>query len=474
MNNPGVEPFIPTRAIDVGSADGPVKIFVQPSNPEERRRARYITLSHCWGPREKRPITTTSKNLAQHQQAIQFQDLPKTFQDAVTITRRLGVQYLWIDSLCILQDEDDLTDWEHEARTMGSVYQHSYFTIAATGASDSTQGCFMPRDWLYQHVIPLPSRGEEGLKVALVPHGAPIDASIGPLAQRAWITQEWALPPRIIHYCSDRLIWMCDMVRVAECDGAQSAMDLLKGAGVFRPERSDGYGWAETMLHQWHDIVTAYSLRSLTKITDKLVALQGLVDKVEELTQKSCIFGLWCHRLPEDLLWQRQSIDPPYLHCPIELRDIGIPSWSWASKVGQVFWHPGVAYPGGPQLQPIATIYISKTDRKGLIIRSSCEEIPKIRSGVADTFSALEETGERIGEIWFDTLGRRGVEQSDRTTYYILPLVRKPGTYEESAGLVLSRVADEPRLFQREGVIRHIYPVYFKGRKLEEQVIGLI
>lgn len=70
---------------------------------------------------------------------IFLSDLPPLFQDAIIITRQLGLRYLWIDSLCIIQDS--LRDWETEAAKMASIYQNSYVTISATDASNGSAKC---------------------------------------------------------------------------------------------------------------------------------------------------------------------------------------------------------------------------------------------------------------------------------------------------------------------------------------------
>jgi hypothetical protein len=101
----------------------------------------YITLSHCWG--KSKQFMTTRAAMATHLLNINFNVLPKTFQDAVTIARAHGVRYIWIDSLCICQDDGE--DWQRESAKMASVYSNSYLNIAATFAKDSTRGCFAVR-----------------------------------------------------------------------------------------------------------------------------------------------------------------------------------------------------------------------------------------------------------------------------------------------------------------------------------------
>lgn len=132
--SPGL-PSLPTRVVFVGSDDTEPHLYITCGE-----HARYAALSHCWGSEDKSPPRTTHKTLNRRLSGMSFGELPKTFQDAVTITRRLGLQYLWIDSLCIIQDSQ--SDWEAEAANMATVYQNAYVTIAAEAASNSQEGCF--------------------------------------------------------------------------------------------------------------------------------------------------------------------------------------------------------------------------------------------------------------------------------------------------------------------------------------------
>jgi hypothetical protein len=131
-------PTLPTRVIDVGPPDGSRPPFLFLTN---NSRGVYVTLSHCWG---RIPfITTSSATLAAREAAIPLRDMPKTFQHAVYVSRTLRVRYLWIDSLCILQDSK--RDWEIESSRMADYYTNALLTIAADDASDATKGCFRTR-----------------------------------------------------------------------------------------------------------------------------------------------------------------------------------------------------------------------------------------------------------------------------------------------------------------------------------------
>ncbi|KAF0320296.1 het domain-containing protein [Colletotrichum asianum] len=111
----------------------------------------YVALSHCWGPEQLHPPETTWSNLRQRQECIDLTTLPSTFRDAVLVTRNLGVQYLWIDSLCIVQD--DTADWQTESSKMAGYYSNAYLVISAAQAEDSTQG-FLDAVDAHPYLIP--------------------------------------------------------------------------------------------------------------------------------------------------------------------------------------------------------------------------------------------------------------------------------------------------------------------------------
>lgn len=128
-----IQTKLPTRVLDVGIGTKDPFLFVS-----EGKRGKYLALSHRWG--QARNITTTRSNYRAHQGCIRAEELPQTFQDAIRVTRELGLRYLWIDSLCIIQD--DAKDWNQEAALMGSIYENAYCTIAAAEAYSDDEGCF--------------------------------------------------------------------------------------------------------------------------------------------------------------------------------------------------------------------------------------------------------------------------------------------------------------------------------------------
>lgn len=134
------EPRLPTRVIDVGTGDIKIEPRLLISG---NRRAKYATLSHCWEEGRCQPLQTTSRNFKDHEKEIHFHSLPQTFQDAIIVARKLGFRYIWIDSLCIIQDSPK--DWQMECTKMADIYRYSSVTIAGAGASDSHAGFLQQR-----------------------------------------------------------------------------------------------------------------------------------------------------------------------------------------------------------------------------------------------------------------------------------------------------------------------------------------
>ncbi|KAH6694906.1 heterokaryon incompatibility protein-domain-containing protein [Leptodontidium sp. MPI-SDFR-AT-0119] len=143
----------------------------------------YIALSHCWGHETRRPIRTTRATFKGYLDGIPFISLPKTFQDAVKICRESDVRYLWIDSLCIIQDNED--DWLRESAHMGTIYENARLAIAESSARDSTEGCFLSDCGFHDgssattYFAALPAVNHE-----------PYFSQLG---SRAWACQEWYL-----------------------------------------------------------------------------------------------------------------------------------------------------------------------------------------------------------------------------------------------------------------------------------------
>jgi hypothetical protein len=207
----------PKRLLDLNGEN----VFLQ----ENVQPARYACLSHCWGINVDVAKTTTN-NLEDFMTNIPLAQLTTTLRDAITICRRLGIFYLWIDSLCIIQDSKH--DWKDQASRMADIYENSFITIAATKSKNSTGGCFAKCDEKY---LSKPVPGYQDIYVRQTPRSFPwsrgqvISSTDWPLLNRAWIYQEMRLSRRILHFCANEVVWQCQTVQRSESGSGSNDYD---------------------------------------------------------------------------------------------------------------------------------------------------------------------------------------------------------------------------------------------------------
>lgn len=366
------QPELPTRVIDVG---GP------PGSREYARlihsngaKGNYVALSHCWG--KHQPLVTTRNNLQNHLQALPWNDFPKTFQDAITITREIGLRYLWIDSICIIQQDE--ADWLHEAKRMCDVYERAYLVIAAADARDSRDGCFF-RAAPVQSLVKIPLLDAAGTSKGSMYVGESEDISPserpemdGPLAKRAWITQEWLLARRIVFYTVAGIVWCCRSFRINPGQMPES------------PPDSNAFSWV--------DIIRMHKSRKLTVETDRLISLEGIGTAMGKRDEVRYSFGMMDNHLQSQLMWRLTG-----------KRDDGnsalkVPSWSWSSTTGSIefFLHnDGLAFGSNAPLEHSGDFHFSD-DGHAIIVPKG--EIKKLKRG------RNEENGYDELVVEFDTM----------------------------------------------------------------------
>jgi hypothetical protein len=345
---------MPTRLIHVGSAKEDLRLCQM---PELGGIAGYVALSHSWGikeSREKEVPRTTRSNLTERTENIKWDHLTQTFQDAVEITRRLGQQYLWVDSLCILQDDDD--DWALQASRVARIYQNAYVVIAATRSRTGDGGCFSTRSPSYK--ISEADRTGKFFNVYVrkeISHRDMADRpeenyKTMPLFARAWVFQERLLATRVIHYTEHEIMWECNQDLHCECQGIKNERQWQKKSDGERPSTVRLKHWrllaSESDILQrykhWSTIVNTYILRSLTYDRDRLPALSGIARQMHLPKEMGrYLAGIWESSLPLALCWDvnvNYNVEKNWVkrRRPSERR---VPSWSWASVVVENGWY---------------------------------------------------------------------------------------------------------------------------------------
>lgn len=372
-------PRMPTRVIDVGDEYTKPRLLV--NAPVDT--GKWVALSHCWGDVNKL-FTTRTTNINVMKGGIHMDDLPATVRDAVLVTRKLGLQYLWVDNLCIVQDNDK--DFARENVRMGEYYHNAYLTIVASDAHSDDEGFLRPRllssDSDSEVKVPMKkakgssehffisrrrSSSLENEPISSVIHG------------RAWCLQESALAVRVLEFTNEQIRWSCASRSIDESGRSLKAayagiltltrqalnattftseeqkQMIKKGLGKITnkfinsakksalgqslmnelPDRSFRLG----NLNTWYDTVENFMARRISFTSDRLPALGAIARVIQEQTGDTYIAGIWKRDFIRGLAWtvsgrERETYQP-------KLRDAEAmrpPSWSWASVEANVHY----------------------------------------------------------------------------------------------------------------------------------------
>lgn len=196
---------LPKRLLAVGQTEGDPMRLCEGSSPS-LTGVKYIALSHRWG--DGQHFCTTTLNLAQFMQDIEFTDLPKTFQDAVKISRALSIGYLWIDSLCIVQGPGG--DFNEQAKLMQDVFSQAYCVLAASSSAGQDDG-FLQRREDSPKSLSIPGKDDAVIHIGRFMDDFNGDVLESQLSRRGWVLQERALARRTIYFTDKQTYWECGM-----------------------------------------------------------------------------------------------------------------------------------------------------------------------------------------------------------------------------------------------------------------------
>lgn len=344
--------LLPFRVIDVGCGDGS-----QPRlwTTHYQQTGRYMTLSHCWG--RIQPPKTTKATVEAYHVAIPNGHLSKTFLDAIRLTRELGERFLWIDSLCIVQD--DPSELAVQIDLMGAIFEGSYCTIAATdakgvdGSLDTDMGLFLSRPETSKTACLLVRDGNTTPggthQVFIYERLENLHKELLSLLRqkawywRGWVFQERELSRRCIFFTQEIVGWRCNLYCETERTGGQEYRHP-RGAPVLKTGAKAGtydYDTRHRIEMLWESLVEDYSNTKLTYSSDKDKAIKGAMERLNKRFAAVFHFGILDLGAEEDicsqLLWMLYSRRNSLLG-----RDPGFayPTWSWLAVDNPVTWMP--------------------------------------------------------------------------------------------------------------------------------------
>lgn len=345
--------FTPLRLLRVSREGVHDKVTLE--SPKEL--VQYATLSYCWGGDQR--FKTTSKTFASAQKGLPSKVLPETIQDAIRVTRDLGVEYLWVDSLCIVQDDEK--EVLEQISLMAQIFEGSYITIAASQSSRSSDGLLSMSNPFGLVCKVAVTRADGSKDVAGIGKCSTHKLEQMPLVTRAWTFQETILSPRILSFEYGHLHWYCPTLgfRQSSCMIRRHADPRLgfdtgfawilywnnpeksfkHRISALRPQRTQRFPYVRSRraynTSGWQGLVEMYSTRRLTYDADTLLAISAVAERYARLGNWGrYMAGMWEEGLLQQCTW-RVEYDSTRRS---SVRVSHVPSWSWASVSAEISW----------------------------------------------------------------------------------------------------------------------------------------
>lgn len=324
--------------------------------PKKGTMGQYAALSYCWG--RSNPFLLTPATKENLQNGFHLAQLPRTIRDAVRVTREIGIRYLWVDALCVMQGPgtEAIDEWNFEVAKMDMIYRDAYVTISAAAAQGASGGLFGGSNCELPFASSSTSAGRrEVVQWARVTcRNSTPKFKTEPINSRAWTLQEHMLSGRVLLYCSFGLMWRCDRKLISAYSGESREFDFTEQTILQASKaRTDNFEFdfntsryifsiarnGNLRADFWKHILQSYTARNLTNPHDKLPALAAIAQRYADSTGAEYLAGLWRPTFRQDLLWRHAPDLPlvivsdggnPLLH----KNEYRAPSWSWAAVDG--------------------------------------------------------------------------------------------------------------------------------------------
>ena len=315
-----------SEAVSTPTATLAPRVFLKEHSLGEM--GNYACLSHSWGGHQ--PLRTLNATLEAHKKDIAWESLPKTFQDAVVVALRLNLQYIWIDSLCIIQDSDE--DWSVESALMADIYRNATITLSAAASKGPNDGLFVsvPVENRAVKIEPTVVTSQQPYRNFYTRHRIDHHRRNQPLLSRGWVHQERLLSPRVIHFGAFELMWECMQSTSCECGATPGRLSWFNEKRDFHPAALSLLPIPFTAF-TWRKVVQDFCGLTLSFPEDAFPAVSGAAKIVGQTLKKrdvrsNYIAGLWECWFVEDCLWSMSK--------PAKRPDVWrAPTFSWASVV---------------------------------------------------------------------------------------------------------------------------------------------
>lgn len=337
-------PKLPKRVLDLQNFSDSRKVRLIES---DGRQGIYVCLTYCWGGNN---FMTTRANLKARMEDIPWDILPQTYKDSIKVVSALGIQFLWIDALCIVQQDTDNADWKEQSAQMFSIYGNACVSIAAANCSSAGEGFLHKRrpfeDPLVFCRFPASSLSETEPFVVFgresINHDSVINdwsssrwdlSGENPLRKRGWCFQEHVISERILHFGSEEMLFQCRNGFQCECNSAPEQFFNWSPSFV----NKKGPWSIDNINNEWMDMASRYSGSKVTVPSDRLPALSGIATLFQQKTGYTYLAGHWMDSgLISSLAWRSRS-HPRSIRVSERWPKNVCPSWSWAS-VNPIFY----------------------------------------------------------------------------------------------------------------------------------------
>ncbi|KAK2596014.1 hypothetical protein N8I77_013525 [Diaporthe amygdali] len=325
---------LPTRVLDVDTGEDNI-VRLHTSSSDERWQ--FVYLSFFWG--NARPaVCALRENIQSLMAGIPVDSMSEVHREAINATRRLGLRYLWIDALCIIQDSPQ--DWATESQRMSEYISNAAFVLQAAASPNANARLYQPRPQPLLHMEVTRGRGDiasvtepnitTGVDLRL-PLQTASEALGVRVLKRGWMFQEIILPRRMLIFGADQIYWHCQAGLMSEGDTLihEPMLKLLPLSSA-----SSDFDRRDRLL-SWYQLLSDYSASILTFKSDRIIAMRSLAKYFD--ADDALLAGLWKRDLRNGLLWRVDNIRKPgIVDRPAARTDKVSASWSWASIDGRV------------------------------------------------------------------------------------------------------------------------------------------